>query len=72
MSCLRKSKILKNIVLKKNLNQTNMEFLRDLWGFLKERKKYWLLPMIIVLLIIGILIIFAGSSSVAPFVYTLF
>ncbi|HOE39527.1 MAG TPA: DUF5989 family protein [Bacteroidales bacterium] len=49
-----------------------MEFLRDLWGFLKERKKYWLLPMIIVLLIIGILIIFAGSSSVAPFVYTLF
>ncbi|MBN2778418.1 MAG: hypothetical protein JXR36_12280 [Bacteroidales bacterium] len=49
-----------------------MEFLRDIFSFLKERKKYWLIPMIIVLLIIGILVVFGGSSSVAPFVYTLF
>ena len=49
-----------------------MEFLKDLWAFLKERKKYWLKPIIVVLLILGILIIFGGSSSVAPFVYTLF
>lgn len=49
-----------------------MEFLSDMWNFLKERKKYWLIPMIIVLLFIGVLIVFGGSSSVAPFVYTLF
>jgi hypothetical protein len=49
-----------------------MEFLRDIFSFLKERKKYWLIPMIIVLLIIGVLVVFGGSSSVAPFVYTLF
>jgi hypothetical protein len=49
-----------------------MEFIRDILGFLKERRKYWLIPMIIVLLIIGVLIVFGGSSSVAPFVYTLF
>jgi hypothetical protein len=58
--------------LKNNLNPIDMEFIKDIWNFLKERKKYWLIPMIIVLLIVGILIIFGGSSSVAPFVYTLF
>jgi hypothetical protein len=49
-----------------------MEFLKDFWLFLKERKKYWLIPIIIVLMLVGILIVFGGSSSVAPFVYTLF
>jgi hypothetical protein len=49
-----------------------MEFLRDIWMFMKERKKFWLIPMIIVLMIVGILVVFGGSSSVAPFVYTLF
>ncbi len=49
-----------------------MEFLKDIWNFLKERKKFWLIPMIIILLLVGILVIFGGSSSVAPFVYTLF
>jgi len=49
-----------------------MEILRDLWGFMRERKKYWLAPIIIVLLILGILIVFGGSSALAPFVYTLF
>ncbi|MDD2634969.1 MAG: DUF5989 family protein [Bacteroidales bacterium] len=49
-----------------------MEFLKDIWGFLKERKKFWLIPMIIILLLVGLLVIFGGSSSVAPFVYTLF
>jgi hypothetical protein len=49
-----------------------MEFLRDIWMFLKERKKFWLIPMIIILLLVGILVVFGGSSSVAPFVYTLF
>jgi len=48
-----------------------MEFLKDLWFFLKERKKWWLLPMILMLLLIGILV-FTGGSAIAPFIYTLF
>jgi hypothetical protein len=49
-----------------------MEFLKDLWCFLKERKKFWLTPIIIVLLLIGILVVFGGGSAMAPFIYTLF
>ncbi len=49
-----------------------MEFLRDLWGFLKTRKKYWLLPIILVLLFFGVLIVMTSGTAVAPFVYTLF
>jgi hypothetical protein len=48
-----------------------VEFLKDLWLFLKERKKWWLLPMILMLLLIGILV-FTGGSAIAPFIYTLF
>ena len=51
---------------------SNMEFLRDLWGFLRERRKWWLLPLILVILLIGVLIIFAESSAVGSFIYTLF
>ena len=49
-----------------------MEFLADLWGFLRLRKKYWLLPIILVLLLLGALIVFTSGSALAPFVYTLF
>lgn len=49
-----------------------MEFLRDLWAFMKERKKFWLLPLIIVLLLLGVLIVFTSGSAIAPFIYTLF
>lgn len=49
-----------------------MGFVRDLWGFLKVRKKYWLLPIILTLLLFGSLIIFASGSAIAPFIYTLF
>lgn len=49
-----------------------MELLKDLWLFMKERKKFWLAPVIIVLLLLGLLIVFAGSSVIAPFIYTLF
>lgn len=48
------------------------EFITELWGFFKTRKKYWLIPLIIILLLFGILIIFGGSSALAPFIYTLF
>ncbi len=49
-----------------------MEFLKDLWHFIKERKKFWLVPVIIILLLIGILIVFGGGSAIAPFIYTIF
>jgi hypothetical protein len=49
-----------------------MEFLKDLWLFLKERKKFWLLPVVLILLLLGVLIVFGGSSALAPFIYTLF
>jgi len=49
-----------------------MEFLVDLWDFMKERKKFWLAPIIFVMLILGVLIVVAQGSAVAPFIYTLF
>jgi competence protein ComGC len=49
-----------------------MDFLKDLWGFLNERKKFWLLPVIVVLLLFGILIVLTSGSAIAPFIYTLF
>ena len=49
-----------------------MEFFKDLWDFLKERKKFWLLPIILVLLLLGGLIVLTSGSAVAPFIYTLF
>ncbi len=48
------------------------DLLKDLWGFLNERKKFWLLPIILVLLIIGLLIVMTGGSAIAPFIYALF
>ena len=49
-----------------------MEILKELWSFLRVRKKLWLAPIIIVLVILGGLLILAQGSVVAPFVYTLF
>ena len=49
-----------------------MEFLSDLWAFLKVRKKFWLLPLIIVLILFGFILIFSSGSAIAPFIYTLF
>ena len=49
-----------------------MSFAADLWGFLKTRKKFWLLPLIFILVLLGALVIFGGGSAVAPFIYTLF
>lgn len=48
-----------------------MDLLADIWKFIKQRKKYWLLPIIIILLVLGILLII-GAGSAAPFIYTLF
>lgn len=49
-----------------------MNFLSDLWGFMKTRKKFWLLPIILVLLLFGVLIVLTSGSAIAPFIYTLF
>lgn len=47
-------------------------FLKELWDFMRVRKKFWLAPIIIVLLLLGALIVFTQGSAVAPFIYTLF
>lgn len=49
-----------------------LELLRDLWGYMRDRKKFWLAPIIIVLVLLGGLLIFAQGSAMAPFIYTLF
>ena len=49
-----------------------MDFLKDIWGFLNARKKFWLLPIILVLLLFGVLLFLSSGSALAPFIYTLF
>jgi len=49
-----------------------LDLLKDLWGFMKVRKKFWLAPIIIVMLLLGVLIVLTQGSAVAPFIYTLF
>ena len=49
-----------------------LEFIKEFWEFLFERKKYWLLPIIIVLVLFGGLIVLTQGSAVAPFIYTIF
>jgi Family of unknown function (DUF5989) len=48
------------------------ELLFELWSFMKERKKFWLLPIILCLVLFGSLLVFTSGSAVAPFIYTLF
>jgi len=50
----------------------NKSLLGEVWTFLRVRKKWWLLPIIIMLMIVGILIIFGQSSALSPFIYALF
>jgi hypothetical protein len=50
----------------------NKNLLLELWDFLKVRKKWWLLPIILMLILVGALIIFGQSSALSPFIYTLF
>lgn len=48
------------------------DLLKDLWGFMRERKKFWLAPIIFVMLVMGALIVLTQGSAIAPFIYTLF
>ncbi len=49
-----------------------MSFLAELWEFLRVRKKFWLLPILVMMLVLGGLLILAKGSAIAPFIYTLF
>ncbi len=49
-----------------------LDFIKDLWGFMRVRKKFWMAPIIIVLVLLGALIVLAEGSAIAPFIYTLF
>jgi hypothetical protein len=49
-----------------------MDLLSELWAFMKVRKKWWLLPLIFVMLTVGALLVFAQGSALAPFIYTIF
>ena len=51
---------------------SKMSILRELWVYLKERKKWWLTPVVVLLVVLGALIVFAQGSALAPFIYTLF
>jgi hypothetical protein len=49
-----------------------MALLGELWAFMRERKKWWLLPVILVMVVVGTLLVFAQGSALAPFIYTIF
>lgn len=49
-----------------------IELMKDLWQFMRENKKFWLAPIITIMVLLGALIILAQGSAVAPFIYTLF
>lgn len=51
---------------------SKIAIIKELWAFLRERKRWWLLPIVIILVLLGALIVFTESSAVAPFIYTLF
>jgi hypothetical protein len=51
---------------------SNYGLLREFWDFMKVRKKWWLLPIVVVMLLLGILLAFAETSALAPFIYTIF
>jgi hypothetical protein len=49
-----------------------MSIVREIWAYMRERKKWWLAPVILMLLFVGTLLIFAQGSALAPFIYTIF
>ena len=49
-----------------------MSLVREFWLFMRERKKWWLLPIILVMVLVGMLLVFAQGSALAPFIYTIF
>ena len=54
------------------IEDLRMSLLKELWAFMRVRKKWWLLPIILVLMTVGALLVFAQGSALAPFIYTIF
>jgi hypothetical protein len=48
------------------------DLIKDLWGFMRARRKFWLLPIIIIMLLLGVLLVLAQNAAIAPFIYTIF
>jgi len=57
---------------KRKRSHSKFLILKELWDFMKVRKKWWLLPVVIMLVLLGLLIVFTEGSALAPFIYTLF
>jgi hypothetical protein len=51
---------------------SQVTLIREFWLFMRERKKFWLLPIVVVMLLVGMLLVFAQGSALAPFIYTIF
>jgi Family of unknown function (DUF5989) len=51
---------------------SNSSLMSELWQFMKVRKKFWLLPIVLVMVLVGALLVFAQGSALAPFIYTIF
>lgn len=49
-----------------------LELLKDLWGFMRVRKKFWMAPLLVIMILLGALLVIAHGSAIAPFIYTLF
>jgi hypothetical protein len=49
-----------------------IDLLKDVWDFMRQRKKFWLAPIIFIMILLGALIVFAEGSALAPFIYTIF
>jgi hypothetical protein len=49
-----------------------VSIIREFWSFLRQRKKYWMLPIVLLLLVLGLVIVLTANSALAPFIYTLF
>jgi hypothetical protein len=55
-----------------NFKESYMSIVSEIWVFLRVRKKFWLLPLVFIMVVFGILLVLAQSSAIAPFIYTLF
>jgi len=71
VSCaVSRSQALRADVLKVSISKNRV--FTEFWQFLRQEKKYWLVPIVVVFVLFGLLIVFSQSSAVAPFIYTLF
>ena len=68
------SKLIKKLTLKRfsKIMEAFLDLVKDVWDFFKTRKKYWLAPLIITIILMGALIVFTQGSVIAPFIYSIF